>query len=352
MPDETRTQDPSATDEGDKGQTIWTVAVALGVNLLLAAAKLVAGLLSGSPALLSEAAHSLADSLNEVFLAAAVTRSQRRADARHPFGYGKERYFWSMLAAVGIFITGGCFSFYQALTTFLHPEETELATAWVGLVVLGIAIVAEGSSLVRAVYQVHRAGQEKGVGLRRELRSVAGGEGDPALRTVLAEDSVAVLGAGVAAVGMSLHLVTGNAVYEAVAALLIGLLLVWTAYRLGRDAKDLLVGESASAPQRLEAWEFLESQPEIDVVLEVLTMRLGPETAMLAARVDLTGGIDSERVEVVSGRIKSSLTARFPHFDPVFIDISDATPEGARQARQHHSDLREQGAEEESASAT
>ncbi|MET9591725.1 cation diffusion facilitator family transporter [Streptomyces sp. NPDC006516] len=296
-------------------RTRITVLVALAANLVIAVAKGVGGFLSGSPALLSEAAHSVADSVNEVFLLAALRRSRRPADARHPFGYGKERYFWSLLAAVGIFVVGGCFSFYQGLAALSRDEHESPDGYTAGLVVLGIAFLAEGGSLVRALVQ-----------LRGERN--AGAARDPALRTVVAEDSTAVLGVLLAMAGMVLHLVTGDVVWEASASLGIGLLLVYVAFRLGRDARDRLIGESADPELRRGVQQFLTSQPEIDNVAALFTMGLGLDSVLVAARVDLAPGIDSEEVEQVSVRLKGSIARSWPEAEHVFLDITNAPPRG------------------------
>ena len=205
--------------------------VALAANLVIAVAKTVGGLVAGSPALLSEAAHSVADSLNEVFLLAALRRSRRPADSRHPFGYGKERFFWSLLAAVGIFVMGGCFSFFQGFEALTQRERRSRYDGYVaGLVVLGVALVAEGALAAAGPAPGARPGRRA-----PELR-------DPALRTVVAEDGTAVLGVSLAIAGMALHMVTGQVVWEASASFAIGALLVYVAYRLGRDARDQLIG--------------------------------------------------------------------------------------------------------------
>ncbi|MFE3518009.1 cation diffusion facilitator family transporter [Streptomyces sp. NPDC059166] len=298
--------------ESDR-RTRVTVLVALAANLVIAAAKTVGGLLSGSPALLSEAAHSVADSVNEVFLLAALRRSNRPPDARHPFGYGKERYFWSLLAAVGIFVVGGCFSFFQGFEALGRDEQESSGGYTVGLIVLAVALLAEGASLVRALLQLRR---EKGAAR------------DPALRTVIAEDSTAVLGVLLAMAGMVLHLVTGDAVWEASASLGIGLLLVYVAFRLGRDARDRLIGESADPELRRGVEEMLTSQAEIDNVAALFTMGLGLDSVLVAARVDLAPGIDSEEVERVSVRIKRSIGDNWPEAEHVFLDITNAPPRG------------------------
>ncbi|MFF3301815.1 cation diffusion facilitator family transporter [Streptomyces sp. NPDC002908] len=296
-------------------RTRITVLVALAANLVIAVAKGAGGFLSGSPALLSEAAHSVADSVNEVFLLAALRRSRRPADARHPFGYGKERYFWSLLAAVGIFVVGGCFSFYQGFAALSRDEQESPDGYTAGLIVLGIAFLVEGASLVRALVQ-----------LRGERSS--GAARDPALRTVVAEDSTAVLGVLLAMAGMVLHLVTGDVVWEASASMGIGLLLVYVAFRLGRDARDRLIGESADPELRSGVQQFLTSQPEIDNVAALFTMGLGLDSVLVAARVDLAPGIDSEEVEQVSVRLKGSIARSWPEAEHVFLDITNAPPRG------------------------
>ncbi|MFJ8977128.1 cation diffusion facilitator family transporter [Streptomyces sp. NPDC102282] len=298
--------------ESDR-RTRVTVLVALSANLVIAVAKAVGGLLSGSPALLSEAAHSVADSVNEVFLLAALRRSNRPPDDRHPFGYGKERYFWSLLAAVGIFVVGGCFSFFQGFEALGSDEQQSPDGYTVGLIVLGVAFLAEGGSLVRALLQLRR---EKGAAR------------DPALRTVIAEDSTAVLGVLLAMAGMVLHLVTGDVVWEASASLGIGLLLVYVAFRLGKDARDRLIGESADPELRRGVEQFLTSQDEIDNVAALFTMGLGLDSVLVAARVDLAPGIDSEEIERVSVRVKRSIARSWPEAEHVFLDITNAPPRG------------------------
>ncbi|MFE1879361.1 cation diffusion facilitator family transporter [Streptomyces diastatochromogenes] len=304
-----------ADGQRDRGSTARdvrtrvTVLVALGANLVIAAAKAAAGLFAGSPALLSEAAHSVADSLNEVFLLIAVRRSKRPADDRHPFGYGKERYFWALLAAVGIFVMGGCFSVYQGIQALRTDQQESLKGYLAGLAVLGVALLADGGSLVRALYQARR---------HRDATT------DPALRTVIAEDATAVAGVLLAAGGIALHLATGQVAWEAGASLGIGLLLVYVAYRLAREARDRLIGEAVDTELRDRIGDFLSSQDEIDKVAELLTMRLGLDSVLVAARIDLVPGLDSEEVELVCVRLKRRITGKWPEAEHVFLDITEA----------------------------
>lgn len=275
-------RDSTASDRD--GQTRVTVWVALAANLVICVAKAVGGVIAASPALLSEAAHSVADSLNEIFLLASVKRSRRPADRRHPFGYGKERFFWSLLAAVGIFVTGGCFSVFQGVEAFRSGRSETYEGYVIGLVVLFVALLAEGASLVRAVRQVRAAARSAGHSTAEEIRAVR----DPALRTVLAEDSTACAGVLLAMAGMGLHMVTGQVAYEASASILIGVLLVYVAYTLGKGARAQLIGEAADPELQREVRELLRSQPEIDSVTALLTMHLGPDSVLLAAGIDLT----------------------------------------------------------------
>ncbi|QIZ02161.2 cation diffusion facilitator family transporter [Streptomyces sp. S1D4-11] len=293
-------------------RTRVTVLVALGANLLIAVAKTVGGLLTGSPALLSEAAHSVADSMNEVFLLASPRCSRRPADRRHPFGYGKERFFWSLLAAVGIFVMGGCFSFFQGVEALRNGAEESFHGYVAGLAVLGVALLAEGASLLRALHQVRRQG------------GGADGMRDPALRTVVAEDGTAVIGVMLAITGMVLHLVTGQVVWEACASLAIGALLVCVAYWLGRDAREQLIGRAADEEASRRFRALLEAQPEIYSVEALLTMELGLDSTLVAARVDLVPGLDSEKVEEVAVRIKGSVAHTVPKAAQIFLDVTDA----------------------------
>ncbi|MFC1415842.1 cation diffusion facilitator family transporter [Streptacidiphilus cavernicola] len=306
--------------------TLVTIVVALAANLVIAVAKAVAGLIASSPAMLSEAAHSVADSLNEVFLIASLRRSKRAPDREHPFGYGKERFFWSLLAAVGIFVTGGCFSFFQGLQAWRHSEAETHTGYLVSFAVLGFSLLAESTSLARALFQAPEV--RTGQGLSSLLRAA----GDPAVRTVLAEDATALAGVLLAAAGLGLHALTGDSRWEAGASLAIGLLLVFVAYRLGRQAEHELIGQAADPHLQGELRAFLHREADVDTVAELLTMQLGPDSTLLAARLDIHPGRDSEEVEEICMRIREAMRKRWPQLDHVFLDITDASPEQRSRA--------------------
>jgi cation diffusion facilitator family transporter len=315
-----RTAALSPPDGGGRtDESVGTVVVALAANAVQAAAKLVGGLLSGSHALLAEAAHSVADTLNECLLLAAAVRGRRAADATHPFGHGLERFFWSLLAAVGLFVTGACYSAYQGIQALTGTDNTRRYV--VVYAVLAISLAADGSSLARALLQARRDAHRAGQTMRARVRG-----GDPMLSTILAEDGIGITGSLLATVGVAIHQTTGYGAAEGIAALAIAVLLGAAAVGLGRQNMNLLTGQSADIRLQLEAWNYLAAAPGIDTVLTVATMVLSQDQVLLAARVDLADGMDSDGVEAASGRIKAGLVKRLPVLSEVFLDITDATP--------------------------
>lgn len=187
--------------------------------------------------------------------------------------------------------------------------------------VLAVSLVAESLSLRRAVRQLSGNTRRARRGLLRQIRL----ENDPTVKTVFAEDASAVTGVLLALAGVCLHQLTGDPRWEGLAALAIAGLLAFVAYRLGRNTKELLIGEAADPELRLAAFELLRAQPEIDTVLALLTMQLSPDTVLLVASADLSDGLDSDRVEAISGRIKNEVQARLPEITQVFLDIGDAS---------------------------
>jgi cation diffusion facilitator family transporter len=299
--------------EGNDQSTV-TVLVALAANLGVAILKLVAGLLSGSGALLSEAAHSVGDTSTQLLLLTAVRRSARPADRKHPFGYGKERYFWSLLAAMGVLVSGAAFSCYEGIHTFVHGGETT-AYVWVNYVVLGLALALESASLLQAIRQVRREAAEHERSVGGHLR----GADDPAPRAVLFEDLAAVTGILLAAAGVGLHQLTGSAVWDGAASIAIGVLLAIVAVLLAHTTKGLLIGQQADVRMVRAIAARLAEQPEIDDVVDLLTMTTGTDMVLLCARVDFVDSISAGELERVCVRIDADLHAEFPDLDEIFI---------------------------------
>jgi cation diffusion facilitator family transporter len=291
-----------------------TVLVAGGANLLIAAAKLAAGLASGSSAMLSEAAHSLGDTLNQVFLMASLRKSRKEPDEEHPFGYGMERYFWSLLAAVGIFVLGAGFSAYEGISALTSSGSSGDPT-W-AFVVLAASLVFEGSSFAKAVLQLRREAAQARSAMPHHLRHDA----DPALRAVVWEDGVALVGLLLAAGGLALDVLTGGRTWDGVASLAIAALLVGVAYGLGRQNQQYLIGKAASPELREGIVEAIRAAEGVDSVLELMTMRLSPDQVLVAARVDLADHLTPEDIERAADEVDRLIRERFPEVRHVFLD--------------------------------
>lgn len=312
-----------------------TVLVALGANGVIALAKLAAGLVSGSSSMLAEAAHSVADTLNQVFLLTSLKVSARPADRDHPFGYGKAQFFWSFLAAVGIFVAGAVFSVYEGIHTLVSDSEEEVGLL-IPYAVLGVSLAAEGVSWVRAVVQLRGESREAGRSLFGHVRASK----DPTAKTVLSEDTAALLGILLAAAGIGLHYVTGSAVWDGAAAIAIGLLLAAVAFVLGRDTRDLLIGEAADPGLVVGVHDAISAYPEVTGVVELLTMHLGPSSVLVALRVDLHDGLSAAQVEEWSERAERDLCARWPDIRQLFLDPTRPDPERTERTKRHVDRLR------------
>ena len=308
-------------------QTKRTVWIALAANLAIAVAKALGGAASGSSAIMAEAAHSLADTTNQVFLRISLSRAERGSDERHPFGYGQERFFWAFLAAVFIFVAGSLFSVFEGVQRLLEPpKESGIA---IPLVVLGVAFVAEGISWLRALRQTRGEARERGVPFSRYIRESR----DPTAKTVVFEDSAALIGVLLAAAGVTLDHVTGAHVFDASASIAIGVLLALVAVTLGRDVKGLLLGEAALPEEREAMVEAMERNEHVDQVVELRTMALAPNALLVAVRVDLKDGLDSDGVERLADELDSELRDAVPEVAEVFIDPT------AKSEAQRHSHL-------------
>jgi len=314
-------------------ETRGTVLLALAANVGVAVIKLAAGLLTGSPAVLSEAAHSVADTMNEVFLLVSLRRSERPADHAHPFGYGKERFFYALIAAMGIFLSGAAFSAYQGVSALLSSgtaKQPSLREFVIIYVVLGVSLALEGSSLRKAVTQVRHEARHA----NRGVLTFVVRNPDPTVKTVAGEDSVAVIGVLAAAAGTVLHQITGVEAWEGVASLVIAVLLGYVAVILGRDTKELLIGESADPVVRATAFATITSHPEITGVKEILTMQLGPASVLVAARVQFEDDLNAKRVQLVCTDIEAEMRERMPELTQVFLDPSEVTTDDLHRTRQ------------------
>ncbi|MET9620922.1 MULTISPECIES: cation diffusion facilitator family transporter [unclassified Streptomyces] len=298
----------------EQGESVFTVIVAAAANLGIAAAKAVAGLISGSSAMLSEAAHSVADTVTEVMLLAALKRSAKPADEDHPLGHSGERYVWALLAAVATFVGGAVFSVYDGVHTLVHGEE--LGDPLVSYLVLGVAFVLEGLSLRTALRQVRGEAAEARAPLGRYLRLTP----DTTVKAVVMEDSAALAGLMLAAGGLLGGQITGSSVWDGVASILIGALLVYVAWELGRSNAALLIGRPLPRPMREAVREELLSVPHIIGVLELTTLIQGPDEVMIAAKVDFRDVASAAQVEWACEEAEEQLRERMPAIARVYLD--------------------------------
>ena len=263
--------------------SVLTVLVALGANALVAAAKSVAAGLTGSASLTAEAAHSWADTGNEIFLLVANRRAARPPDRAHPLGYGREAYVWSMFAALGLFVAGGAVAITHGVNELRAP--TPVDDFAVGYVVLGISFVLEWASLLRSVGQARSEAAE----LQRDLVEHVLATSDPTLRAVFAEDVAALIGVLLAAAGLVAHQLTGSATPDAVASILIGVLLTAVAVLLINRNRRFLVGEEADPRVRGAVLQVLLDFPEVARVTYLRLEVVGPRMISVVGDVDLSG---------------------------------------------------------------
>jgi cation diffusion facilitator family transporter len=296
------------------GESTFTVIVAALANLGVALAKAVAGVISGSSAMLSEAAHSVADTVTEVLLLTALKRSGKPADEDHPLGYGAERYLWALLAAVATFVGGAVFSLYDAIHTLTQGEE--LGDPLASYLVLAVAFLLEGFSLRTAVRQARGEAARRKVPFRHYLRRTP----DTAVKAVVMEDSAALIGLALAAGGLLGGQLTGSGVWDGIASLCIGLLLLYVAWVLGRSNAELLVGRPLPRSTRERIRQELLAVEHIEAVLELTTLVQGPREALVAAKVDFRDVSSAAQVEWACEQAEQRLREEFPSVGRVYLD--------------------------------
>jgi len=269
----------------------------------VAVAKTVAATVTGSASILAEAAHSWADTGNEVFLFVANRRSRHPPDAPHPLGYGREAYVWALLAALGLFVAGAVLSVTHGVQELVRPEP---ATNFVvGYVVLAVSFVLEGVSFLRSVRQAKPGAQL----MERDVIEQVMATSDPTLRAVFAEDSAALIGLVIAAAGLGAHQLTGSAVPDAIGSILVGLLLAAVAIYLIDRNRELLIGEEADPRIRAAVIRALLNEPEVARVTYLRLEIVGPRIVAVTGDVDLRGDDTESHVAVRLRALEAKLTA-------------------------------------------
>jgi cation diffusion facilitator family transporter len=289
-----------------RDESLGSVLAALAANTAIALAKGTAAAFTGSPSLFAETLHTVADAGNEVFLFVAIRRSRHPADASHPFGYGQERYYWALLAAIGMFVVGGAVSIWSGVNALLHPPELE--AFWVGVAVLVVALVLDGASRLVASRTLRRQAARRELSVRDFLRESP----DPTVVTVYFEDSVDVLGAALALVALVLHRLTGSGVPDAIGSILIGGLLCYLAVRLTGRNRQLLANQSVPDRYVMRLRARLEREPMINAVPRLEAVYLGPDEVLVAADIEMSDGLSGSDVTELLARVRSDLRRDVP----------------------------------------
>lgn len=299
-----------------RDESTFTVVVAMAANVLIAVAKTVAAVLTGAAAMVAEAAHSWADTGNEVFLLVAQRRAARPADASHPIGYGREVYVWSMFAAIGLFAVGAGVSVTHGITELVRPQPSQ--DFLVAYVVLAVAFVLESVSFLRAAQQTRSDARRRDRGLVEEVLASS----DPTVRAVFFEDAAALVGLVIAAAGIVLNQVTGSDVPDAIGSILVGVLLAWVAYVLVRRNLDFLVGESVDARLHDAALRWLLAMPQVARVTQLRLEVVGARQVFVTGAVDLTGNPDEEQASHELADLETAVRAR-PGIAGVVLSLSE-----------------------------
>ena len=297
--------------------TLRVVIAALIGNLLISLAKFVAFFLTASSAMLAEAFHSVADTGNQLLMLVGIRREQKPPDAKHPYGYGKESYFWSFVVALSIFSLGAAFAFYEGshklLAIYAHGER-EVGNQLAGIVVLGVSLVIEGMSFRVAMAEFKRSAGKSG------LRKAVVESRSATIITVLFEDAAAVAGLAVALVGVGLTALTRNPVWDAMATLIIGIILAVVAVFLGRMTKHLLIGQSASRADEAAIAEAVKSVEGVVGIVELRTLHMGAEFILLNLGVKFQDGLVTRELEAVIDAIEHRVKAAVPEVKRIFIE--------------------------------
>jgi cation diffusion facilitator family transporter len=289
------------------------VIAALAGNIAIAASKFAAALLSHSSATLAEAVHSLADTGNQGLLLVGMHLATKPATERFPFGRASERYFWPFVVAVMLLSVGGAFAVFEGIDHLVNPRSEPHALGW-SYAVLGISLAMEGMSFRVAMQEFRKL--SAGMPLQEALLEAR----DPTIPLVLAEDATAITGLVVALIAVGLNGLTGQAFWDPLGSIIIGVLLCAVAMILAKITHGLLIGESATPENRARALKLAASVEGVDRVTQLLTMHLGPDVILLAMKVAFLPTLRVAEVEEVTDRIEARIRSEMPQMRKIFIE--------------------------------
>jgi cation diffusion facilitator family transporter len=293
------------------------VLTALGANVAIAVAKGVVAAVTGSAAMVAETIHSSVDTGNEFLMLLGARRSRRPPDESHPFGHGKELYFWSLMVAVLIFGLGGGISAVEGIEHVLSPKPVE-HPGW-NYALIGISSIFEGISFWIALQVFMRENRSRKTLVEKVVDSK-----DPTTFTVLAEDSAALVGLLIAGMGIYLSKLLDMPELDGVASILIGILLASVAYFLIRECRKLLVGEGVDPQTLREVRKIVLKDPLVESVRHPLTMYLGPDTILLTLDVQFQSDASASDVADAIDRTKNQIRKRFPKMKRIYLEAETA----------------------------
>jgi cation diffusion facilitator family transporter len=292
----------------------------MSANLGIAITKLIAALFSGSGAMLAEAVHSFADTINQVLLLIGGRRSKKEADDEHPFGYGRARFLYGFLVSIILFTVGGAYSIYEGIHKLQHPEPLEVV--WLPIVVILISIVLEGFSLRTARHEsLPFKGSGSWVSFIRRAKA-------PELPIVLLEDTAALTGLVFALLGVGLTIITGNPVFDALGTLFIGALLIVVALILGTVTKSLLLGEGATPENVATIRDAINANGTVESLIHMKTLYLGPDELMIAAKVAFPPATRLVEIATAIDALEADIRSKIPAARVIYIEPDLYHPPG------------------------
>ena len=297
-------------------RTKTLVYVALMVNILIAVMKGIAASITGSSAMLAETYHSISDSMNQILLLVGLRIASKKPDEQHPYGYGKAQYFWSFIVAGLLFGTAGVLSIIEGYDKIQNPEPIE--HVFVNYVVLGFAFLFDGTSLTIGVKEMKRRTQEGGynnmIEAMREIK-------DPAAATVVVEDSVAVCSLTLATVAIYVTQKTGNAKWDGLASLMIGLILISMAVIMAKENMDLLIGEAVTPRKKKRIVKAIVKLEEVEKVLDFRTMYLSPKEVLVTCDINFKDGLITDELEEVIDEIERIIRQELPIAKRIYVEV-------------------------------
>ena len=299
------------------------VYAALFGNLGIAIAKLIAAILTGSTAMFAETLHSISDTFNQVLLLFGIKTSTKAATEQHPFGYGKEQFFWSFVVATMLFGISGILSLQQGFASLLSRIH-HIQNADVSYVILAISAAFEANALRVALLLAKESIEARGdkISLNTLVQEFQESK-DPSVITVMVEDSAALLGIVVAGIGIFFSEATGDTIYDSLSSVAIGGILMAFAYFLAKENKALLIGESISRKDYNKVVKLVNEIPDVNRIITMRTMHFAPEDVLVTIEVNLVDGLDTDKIESVIDNIEQKVKQAIPYINPakVYVEV-------------------------------